>query len=238
MPTLFHKNSKAFYVNPQNLNGDAFKLDQGESNHATRVLRLKVGDQICLLNGVGVGYHAVFESVGKEVSGTIKETIVGLGENQYSIILAPSLIKRDRFELMLEKATEMGVTEIQPLALDRCVKKTLNVDRSQKIVTSSAKQCCRSWFPVLHEPIEMRSLLENENGQVISGLMGAERSLSQLNLDQNVTVIIGPEGDFTENEIEQMKDAGVLFYNLGQRRLRAETAALNSLAVLNELLNR
>jgi RsmE family RNA methyltransferase len=84
----------------------------------------------------------------------------------------------------------------------------------------------------------MRSLLENENGQVISGLMGAERSLSQLNLDQNVTVIIGPEGDFTENEIEQMKDAGVLFYNLDQRRLRAETAALNSLAVLNELLNR
>ena len=84
----------------------------------------------------------------------------------------------------------------------------------------------------------MRSLLENVNGQVISGLMGAERSLSQLNLDQNVTVIIGPEGDFTENEIEQMKDAGVLFYNLGQRRLRAETAALNSLAVLNELLNR
>ena len=84
----------------------------------------------------------------------------------------------------------------------------------------------------------MRSLLENENGQVISGLMGAERSLSQLNLDQNVTVIIGPEGDFTKNEIEQMKDAGVLFYNLGQRRLRAETAALNSLAVLNELLNR
>ena len=230
---------KAFYVSPQNVNGDTFKLDQGESNHATRVLRLKAGDEICLLNGEGTGYHVVIDTVGNEVAGTIKETFDGLGENQCSITLAPALIKRDRFELLLEKATELGVAEIQPLALDRCVKKTLNVNSSQKIVTSSAKQCHRSRFPVLNESLDMRSFLDNRNGQIVSGLMGAEKTLSQLNLnsDKPVTVIIGPEGDFTENEIKQMKDAGVLFYNLGQRRLRAETAALNSLSVLNEILN-
>ena len=228
---------KAFYVNPLNVNGSTFQLEKAESNHATRVLRLKKGDEICLLNGAGIGYHAKINSIEKNVSGTIKESIPDLGENKYSVNLASALIKRDRFELMLEKATELGVNEIQPLMLERCVKKTMNFERSQKIVISSAKQCCRSRFPMLHEPIDMKKLLKNSDGQFISGLMGADKSLSELELDKNVTVIIGPEGDFTENEIGQMKNAGVLFFNLGGRRLRAETAALNSLAVLNELFD-
>jgi len=228
---------KAFYVNPLNVNGSTFQLDKAESNHATRVLRLKKGDEICLLNGAGIGYHAKIKSVEKNVSGTIKESIPDLGENKYSVNLASALIKRDRFELMLEKATELGVNKIQPLSLERCVKTTMNFERSQKIVISSAKQCCRSRFPVLHEPINMKKLLKNSDGQFISGLIGADKSLSELELDKNITVIIGPEGDFTENEIGQMKNAGVLFFNLGGRRLRAETAALNSLAVLNELFD-
>ena len=228
---------KAFYVNPLNVNGSTFQLDKAESNHATRVLRLKKGDEICLLNGAGIGYHAKINSIEKNVSGTIKESIPDLGENKYSVNLASALIKRDRFELMLEKATELGVNEIQPLTFERCVKKTMNFERSQKIVISSSKQCRRSRFPVLHEPIDMKKLLKNSDGQFISGLMGADKSLSELELDKNVTVIIGPEGDFTENEIGQMKNAGVLFFNLGGRRLRAETAALNSLAVLNELFD-
>ena len=228
---------KAFYVNPLNVNGSTFQLDKAESNHATRVLRLKQGDEICLLDGAGIGYHAKINSIEKNVSGTIKESIPDLGENKCSVNLASALIKRDRFELMLEKATELGVNEIQPLTLERCVKKTMNFERSQKIVISSAKQCCRSRFPILHEPIDIKKLLKNSDGQFISGLMGADKSLSELELDKNITVIIGPEGDFTENEIGQMKNAGVIFFNLGGRRLRAETAALNSLAVLNELLD-
>jgi 16S rRNA (uracil1498-N3)-methyltransferase len=189
------------------------------------------------LDGAGIGYHAKIKSIEKNVSGTIKESIPDLGENKCSVNLASGLIKRDRFELMLEKATELGVNKIQPLTLDRCVKKTMNFERSQKIIISSAKQCYRSRFPVLHEPIDMKKLLKNSDGQFISGLIGADKSLSELELDKNVTVIIGPEGDFTENEIGQMKNAGVLFFNLGGRRLRAETAALNSLAVLNELFD-
>ena len=109
---------KAFYVNPLNVNGSTFQLDKAESNHATRVLRLKQGDEICLLDGVGIGYHAKIKSIEKNVFGTIKEVIPDLGENKYSVNLASALIKRDRFELMLEKATELGVNEIQPLMLE------------------------------------------------------------------------------------------------------------------------
>ena len=228
---------KAFYVNPLNVSGSKFQLDKAESNHANRVLRLKKSEVICLLDGVGNGYYAKIDSIEKYVSGIIIKSIPDLGENVCSVGLASALIKRDRFELLLEKATELGVNEIQPLILERCVKKTMNFDRSQKIVISSAKQCRRSRFPLLHEPIDMKKLLKNSNGQFISGLMDASKSLSELKLDNNVTVIIGPEGDFTENEIEQMKNAGVLFFNLGGRRLRSETAAINSLAVLNELFD-
>ena len=114
---------KAFYVNPLNVNGSTFQLDKAESNHAIRVLRLKKGDEICLLDGAGIGYHAKIKSIEKNVSGTIKEVKPDLGENKCPVNLASALIKRDRFELMLEKATELGVNEIQPLILERCVKK-------------------------------------------------------------------------------------------------------------------
>ena len=229
---------KAFYVNPTNIEGDNFYLDPEESNHATRVLRLTIGDEITLLNGIGFGYHGLIKSVGKTVSGSIIETWEGLGENKIPITLAPALIKRDRFELMLEKSTELGVTGIHPLVLDRCVKKDLNFKRSQKLIISAAKQSKRSRFPILGMPKNLASAL-NVDAQIICGRMGAEQSISQLSLDssRNVMVIIGPEGDFSDNEFALMEKANVLFYNLGKRRLRAETAALNSLAVLNEILN-
>tara|TARA_B100000315_G_scaffold74429_1_gene68160 strand:+ start:751 stop:1458 length:708 start_codon:yes stop_codon:yes gene_type:complete len=230
----------AFYVNPEKIIGDSFSLDKDESKHAIQVLRKKVGDKICLINGIGTGYFVVIDSVEKnQVFGSIKETIPELGENRVSLGLAPALIKRDRFELILEKATELGVNDIYPLALDRCVKKTLNYDRSVKIVTAASKQCRRSRFPTLHEPLNMESFLEMRDGKILSGLMGTHKSLTQLNLvsERPITVIIGPEGDFTKKEIEIMKGKGVVFFHLGERRLRAETAVLNSLSILNELIN-
>ena len=99
---------KAFYVDPGNVNGDTFVLDQEESLHASRVLRLKPNDEICLLDGTGTGFHAMIKTVMNDrVSGVIREKKQGLGENKISIILAPAMIKRDRFETLLEKATEL-----------------------------------------------------------------------------------------------------------------------------------
>ena len=179
----------AFYVNPEKIIGDSFSLDKDESKHAIQVLRKKVGDKICLLNGIGTGYFVVIDSIEKnQVFGSIKETIPELGENRVSLGLAPALIKRDRFELILEN---------------------------------------------------MESFLEMRDGKILSGLMGTHKSLTQLNLvsERPITVIIGPEGDFTKKEIEIMKGKGVVFFHLGERRLRAETAVLNSLSILNELIN-
>ena len=231
---------KAFYIDPDKVNGDTFELDREESLHASRVLRLKPNDEICLLDGTGTGFHALINSVVHDrVSGVIREKKHGLGENRISIILAPAMIKRDRFEILLEKATELGVNEIHPLVLDRCVKKTINTNRCQKIVTASAKQCRRSRFPVVKDPKDLETWINTINGPCIAGSLNGEKTISQLNLGvgQPIHIIIGPEGDFSNQEIKKMKKAGVQFYSLGERRLRAETAALATLSVLNELMN-
>lgn len=231
---------KAFYIDPDKVNGDTFELDREESLHASRVLRLKPNDEIYLLDGTGTGFHALINSVVHDrVSGVIREKKHGLGENRISIILAPAMIKRDRFEILLEKATELGVNEIHPLVLDRCVKKTINTNRCQKIVTASAKQCRRSRFPVVKDPKDLETWINTINGPCIAGSLNGEKTISQLNLGvgQPIHIIIGPEGDFSDQEIKKMKKAGVQFYSLGERRLRAETAALATLSVLNELMN-
>ena len=231
---------KAFYIDPDKVNGDTFELDREESLHASRVLRLKPNDEICLLDGTGTGFHALINSVVHDrVSGVIMKKKHGLGENRISIILAPAMIKRDRFEILLEKATELGVNEIHPLVLDRCVKKTINTNRCQKIVTASAKQCRRSRFPVVKNPKDLETWKNTMDGTCIAGSLNGEKTISQLNLGvgQPIHIIIGPEGDFSDQEIKKMKKAGVQFYSLGERRLRAETAALATLSVLNELMN-
>jgi len=231
---------KAFYIDPGKVNGDTFELDQEESLHASRVLRLKPNDEICLLDGTGTGFHALIKSVVHDrVSGVIREKKHGLGENRISIILAPAMIKRDRFETLLEKDTELGVNEIHPLVLDRCVKKTINTNRCQKIVTASAKQCRRSLFPVVKNPKDLETWINTIDGPCIAGSLNGEKTISQLNLgvEQPIHIIIGPEGDFSDQEIKKMKKTGVQFYSLGERRLRAETAALATLSVLNELMN-
>ena len=229
---------KAFFINPKNFNGDTFYLDQEESIHATRVLPLKIGDDICLLNGIGTGYFGKIDSLETHVSGSILKTIDGLGENQNSITLAAALIKRDRFELLLEKSTELGVNVIQPLILDRSVKKELNFKRCQKLIISASKQCRRSRFPDMKNPIALSTLLKNGN-QIVCARMNAKKSLSELSFDstQNIVVVIGPEGDFSKSEIDLIDNSNVQCYHLGDRRLRAETAALNSLSILNEILN-
>ena len=120
------------------MNGDTFELDREESLHASRVLRLKPNDEICLLDGTGTGFHALINSVVHDrVSGVIREKKHGLGENRISIILAPAVIKRDRFETLLEKATELGVNEIHPLVLDPLINCNPQLSKIPAIISES-----------------------------------------------------------------------------------------------------
>ena len=230
----------AFFLEPDNLNGNSFSLDESESHHASHVFRLQPGDPIALLNGEGLGFQGVIENNSNGiVSGIIQKKLKSLGENDSKIIIAPSILKRDRFESLIEKATELGVRQIDPILTDRCVKPTLNLERCKKIVMSAAKQCQRSYFPMVCQPTKLLAWLDKlDHRQCFAGMMGTSKQLSDYQFDNKipVSVLIGPEGDFSDNEIVQMNKKRVKFFSLGSRRLRADTAAQASLSILNELL--
>jgi len=229
----------AFFLEPDNLRGNSFSLDEKESHHASHVFRLRPGDIISLLNGKGIGYKGVIEeNDGGIIRGKIEQTLEHLGENDNEIIIAPALLKRDRFENLIEKATELGVNEIHPILTERCIKRTINLERCKKIVLSSAKQCQRSHFPIIRDPVGIIPWLYEQKEQCFAGVMGMAKRLTkfQFNKKMPINVLIGPEGDFSNEELDHMKETGVKLFSLGNRRLRADTAAQASLSILNELL--
>ena len=126
---------KAFYIDSNNLNGNFFSLDEDESFHAFKVFRLNPGDSIFLLNGSGLAYEAVIEKYeDKIVFGRISRKLQSFGENDFTINIFPAILKRDRFEIILEKATEMGVANIYPVLSERCVKRQINIQRCKKLL--------------------------------------------------------------------------------------------------------
>ena len=116
-----------FYISPDNISKNCFTLDAEETHHALNVLRLQVDDEIWLLDGVGIAYRGIIKNNGQEVSGEITAESPGFSVPKVKMHLAVGLIKKDRFEWLLEKAVECGALSITPLLLDRCLKKSLNL---------------------------------------------------------------------------------------------------------------
>ncbi|MDP5957291.1 MAG: RsmE family RNA methyltransferase [Candidatus Marinimicrobia bacterium] len=224
-----------FYISPNNLTKNRFTLDAEEAHHASNVLRLKVDDEIWLLDGLGTAYKGIIKQNGQEVSGEIISEFPDYSEANVKMHIAVGLIKRDRFEWLLEKAVECGAVSITPLLLDRCVKKSLNIVRSQKIVKTAAKQCGRSRFPIVHEPNSLIQFINNNIEHIICLNSHGEQSLVswQKNVQSNkVSILIGPEGDFSENEMTVIKEKNIPIVTLGSRRLRTETAAITALNII------
>lgn len=224
-----------FYISPKNISQNAFSLDEKESHHASHVLRMKVGETIWLLDGIGSAYIGEIERIVPQIFGRIKKTIKNYSEPDVEMHLAVGLLKKDRFELLLEKAVECGAASITPLLLDRCVKKSLSMERSRKIVTAAAKQCGRSQFPTLHNLMALNEWLKINRNNTVCLNIGSEEKLADWNrihTPKKIHIIVGPEGDFSENEKALMKKNKIPFLSMGVRRLRAETAAITALNII------
>ena len=224
-----------FYISPDNISKNCFTLDAEETHHVLNVLRLQVDDEIWLLDGVGIAYRGIIKNNGQEVSGEIIAESPGFSEPKVKMHLAVGLIKKDRFEWLLEKAVECGALSITPLLLDRCLKKTLNLERSQKIVRTAAKQCGRSLFPKLNEPTSLDNYLNDKSDLTVCLQSEGETSLTTWQREKSpnkVSVLIGPEGDFSENEMNVIRDNNINIFSLGNRRLRTETAAITALNII------
>ncbi len=224
-----------FYISANQITEDHFNLNAEEAHHAANVLRLQVNDEIWLLDGVGTAYKGIITQNGKSVSGDILERIPDHAEANVTMHLAVGLIKLDRFEWLLEKAVECGAASITPLILDRCVKKSLNMERSKKIVKTAAKQCGRSRFPTLHETTTLDNYLEDRSSLTVCLQSAGEKALAIWLHEKSaheVSVLIGPEGDFSENEMNVIRDNNIDIVTLGNRRLRSETAAITALNII------
>ncbi|MBT3478821.1 MAG: 16S rRNA (uracil(1498)-N(3))-methyltransferase [Candidatus Marinimicrobia bacterium] len=229
-----------FHIYPDQIEQDQFTLSEKESRHFCKSLRGNVGDNLWLLDGIGTAFEGVvLEINGGSVSGRIQNSIPNYGESKFSIHLAIGLIKGSRMDMVLEKVTEMGVHSIQPLFLDRCVKNKLNMDRANRIVISAAKQAGRSLFPKIFEPINLSEWLKKHSNEhkILCHMFGNQSMADALGSEnKTVCLIIGPEGDFSESEMDKMKEANVEFALLGPRRLRSESAAMVAVSNLNQLM--
>ncbi|MFC1554656.1 RsmE family RNA methyltransferase [candidate division KSB1 bacterium] len=235
-----------FYIDPENVSRDFFIITEDDFHHAARVLRLMAGSVITAVDGIGNEYIGEIQKIvrNKEAKCLIVKKRRKPNEPLLDITLIQAVIKGDRFESLVEKAVELGVNRIIPVHTKRCVvtADTKKINRWRRKAISAMKQSCRSVLPEitpvsdLNEALELTSNIslkmilsqdvENTISQVIRKYM-IERST------RSAAVLIGPEGDFTEEETAQAKKQFFEPVSMGQRRLRSETAGI---AVLSALL--
>ncbi|HEX2935362.1 MAG TPA: 16S rRNA (uracil(1498)-N(3))-methyltransferase [Bacteroidales bacterium] len=206
-------------------------LNEAESHHAIKVMRLQNGDKINLVDGKGTFYKAIISDAHpKHTQIEIEETLPAFEKRPYELHIAISPLKNtDRFEWFLEKATEIGIDRITPIICKRTEKKGFNAERAHRIVESAMKQSLKAYCPVIDAPIPFTEFMKQENNDVklIAYCEGERKPINEVYTPtQNTTILIGPEGDFTEEEVETGKHKGYIPITLGNSRLRTETAGI------------
>jgi len=208
-------------------------LTSDESWHCTKVLRNKIGDKIHVIDGKGSHADAIIELVSeKKVIAKIISNITKENHRPYQLNIAIAPTKNlDRIELMVEKMVEIGVDEISFLLCKNSERKVIKIERIKKIVESAVKQSFQSFIPPVNEITELNAFIRsnNANQKLIAHCNSDENkiSISSINFKNKKTVIlIGPEGDFTAQEISEAEKNGFKSIDLGSTRLRTETAGI------------
>ena len=213
---------------------DSLTLPEEESNHCVQVLRRTAGDEILVTDGVGQLYHCIVTNPHRkhcEVRIASVETPEALHEGYIRICIAPTK-NIDRTEWAIEKCVEMGVDEITLLLCEHSERKTVNIERLQKIVISAAKQSLKNRFPIL-KPLTKMTDLQVEGDRFIAHCIEGYKATDEKQAlrdkivrGHQTTVLIGPEGDFSPEEVNWALANGYQPVSLGAARLRTETAAI------------
>ena len=225
------------------IQNDNFHLKEEESKHCIRVLRLKTGDEIKVTDGFGNLYRTVIlDPNPKKTVLHVKETIHVAPDRDYRIHMAVSPTKNiNRFEWFLEKATEIGIDEVTPLFCQNSERTVIKTERLQKVIIAAMKQSFKYRMPKLNEPENFSDFIRKTTipAAFIAYCDEKEKSLVEAyKRNSDVLILIGPEGDFTPNEIKTAEKASIKPVHLGKSRLRTETAALiacHTIHVLNTL---
>lgn len=217
---------------------DQIELDLEESRHLSKVLRLKNGDLAEVIDGKGNLFHCkVLESNSKKSRLNIEKKT--FKDEQFGVHLAVAPPKNlSRWEWFLEKSTEIGIDQISPIRCERSERKILKRDRQMRILISAMKQSLKTRLPQLDELQDFETFIQKKNSER-KYIAHCREELSKMNLaklhpkGKKALILIGPEGDFTKEEILKAEAAGFDSVSLGKSRLRTETAALIACHTIN-----
>lgn len=225
------------------ITGNEYTLPEEESKHCIKVLRLEAGDQVSLVDGKGGFYTCeIIQPNAKRCEVRCIEKKEHYGQRDFRVHIAIAPTKNiERIEWFLEKCTEIGIDEITPLLCEHSERKIIKPDRLEKVIVSAMKQSLKAYLPTLHPmtPFDDFVQARREGVKCIAHCdEGNKRSLHEIySLHQNVTILIGPEGDFSCHEIELALNRDFIPVTLGNSRLRTETAgivACHSINFLNQ----
>jgi 16S rRNA (uracil1498-N3)-methyltransferase len=215
-----------------------FTLSESSSKHCVQVLRMQISDILHLTNGAGDQFTASIQVAHK------KETVVQINAHQFvkpseqKMVLGISLLKNAvRLEWLLEKATEMGVHTIVPLICERTIHARFKMDRMQNILQSAMIQSQQAWLPQLVTPCTFAECLKQYQAAdkfIAHCEPSDKKSIKELTPSNDCILLIGPEGDFTPDEIAQSIQHNYQAIHLGPTRLRTETAGIFALSVLKK----
>jgi len=238
---------RRFYVEPGTVRGRQVSLGPEAAHRLARVLRLRSGEHLVLFDGSGQEWAVELKSVGaKGLTAVVVQEVPAPPEPRVHLTLLACLLKEPRFELLLEKATELGVAEIVPVVARRSVvrpwKEGAKQERWRRIVIEATEQCERARPPELHPPVPLPQALRRAEGlRIVPWEEERSQGLGQLlrglrEPPRQVSLLVGPEGGLEPQEVEMARQCGFAVVTLGPRILRAETAALVACAlVMHEL---
>jgi 16S rRNA (uracil1498-N3)-methyltransferase len=214
-----------FYTPELTLEFSHLTLSEAESKHAVQVMRLLNDQQIELFNGKGLSaISTVIDNHPKRCSVRIDQRNEHPKENQIHIAIAPTK-NMERLEWFVEKATEIGITEISLILCQNSERREVKIERIEKILISAVKQSGRYFVPTLHPIVKWTDFLKkNPKGLIAHCRSGEKKKIADFS--ENHLIVIGPEGDFTQEEIHAAINLGYSPISLGETRLRTETAAL------------
>ena len=230
-------NIRLFYSKSLSLNLTD-KLDKSQSHYVSKVMRLKEKEVFSLFNSSGE-WEAKIANINKSIVEFNVTKQLRQKENTIDLWLAFSPIKSNYFNFMIQKATELGVTKFLPIIFERTIVRKINKERLEKVIIEAAEQSNRITVPSIEEPQKLKSFLNNDMDLIFTDLNTANTKIDLKRLTTKPTcVIIGPEGDFSEQERDEiLKFNGVQPIKINENILRSETAVISALSIINYAIN-
>ena len=230
-------NIRLFYSKSLSLNLTD-KLDKSQSHYVAKVMRIKENEVFSLFNNSGE-WEAKILNITKSIVEFNVTKQLRQKENTKELWLAFSPIKSNYFNFMIQKATELGVTKFLPIIFERTIVRKVNKERLEKVIIEAAEQSNRITVPSIVDPQKLKSFLSNDMDLIFTDLNTANIKIDLTKLTNKPTcVIIGPEGDFSEQEREEiLKFNGVQSLKINENILRSETAVISALSIINYAIN-